>query len=252
MFAFDPQAPLDAEFVELFRADASDDADWSGTVLPPASSSADFVAQADAMGRDGFSYRGDFSFGDGSIVSLYDRRDGDAARPTYEAVAPAEGEEAALLQLNAQGARGYRTLGSLFFEDDGIRALYVRDAAGDDVYDYRSLPAATSPDAFLEQANSEGAAGYRYAGDVAYAPTPPFASLFVRDASSSGIYAYELAVPAGESADAFVRQAARFGDEGKLWIGDRTFDGTDPSAFRSVYVDLTQCDCEPQAGPFGL
>lgn len=125
-----------------------------------------WVARADARGADGYLYKGPYLVGL-TQVELFVRDTTRTATYRYEAL-PAElspSTDPLVAELNAQGARGFRWLGSQV-SGAGAFNTYVSDGTGV-TYRYEAVRAtgplgADSIEAFLTVLNSQAATGAQY------------------------------------------------------------------------------------------
>jgi hypothetical protein len=81
----------------------------------------------------------------------------------YEAFTSPTASAAFLSLLNAEGAQGYRFFSDMLFVAGGTsQSVFVNDSTA--TYSYELLVAAATPQAFITQANAQGARGFRFAG----------------------------------------------------------------------------------------
>ena len=164
---------------------------------------------------------GDSGAGGGGDTSYYSYR--------YEALPHATTNADFLSQLNTQGARGYRFLAALSLTPGQSTAhgVYVKD--GNSSYDYKMLEPQNTASGLLTQMNAEGANGYRYLGDyiVEFEGGDPLKpktrTLYVRDASQTARYNYELVTTGRAATDnEFLTQVNAQGAKGYWLVGGLT------------------------------
>ncbi len=205
--------------------------------LAPASSTPNFLTQANAQGASRFAFVGDNAFGDPlnpSIAAIYGRT---LALPTsylYQTVPPTNATATLLSQLNAQAALGYRYFGDQIY--GGVVASVLVKENNNATYSYMALSPANTEPAFLTLINSEGALGYQYQGNIGIdtgGGNFVFSSLFERNTTSPTTYSYE-SQPISASAAALVVQADTQGARQFLYRGGIAF-GTVVFVSRSLY-----------------
>lgn len=122
----------------------------------------------------------------------------DVYSPVYEVLTPASSQAAFLTQANAQGQRGFRYVGDNAFGSPGptiTSSVYVRDSLRPATYAYETLAPAANSAAFLEQANAQGARGYRFEGNLVKAgATFP---IYMKDESGAATFIYQMSEPGG-------------------------------------------------------
>ncbi|RKU03947.1 hypothetical protein C7H84_06715 [Burkholderia sp. Nafp2/4-1b] len=130
----------------------------------------------------------------------------------YEAL-PAASDAASFLTLvNGEGAKGYRYLSDTYYADErATRSIFVSDGAAP-TYTYQLQPAQADLAGLLNQANAQGAAGYRYEGPLTYG------DLYRKDGGTSATYTYVTAALPADPA-AFVTQANGQGQAGFWLVG---------------------------------
>jgi hypothetical protein len=131
----------------------------------------------------------------------------------YEAQPVAADQASFLTLVNSEGAKGYRYLGDYYYDGShgGSQSIFVNDGTAQS-YTYQLQAAAGSLTAFVSQANSQGASGYRYEGLLTYG------ELYRKDAGSSATYAYTTTgLPA--DTNAFLTQANGQGQSGYWFLG---------------------------------
>lgn len=125
----------------------------------------------------------------------------EAEEPEYKTVPASASFTALLIQLNAEGAAGYRRSGPrLFVTGLGSvnREVYVRDLQNPSTYQYQFDTVETAAIPFLAQLNNHGGEGFAFAGNYSVPGTPAERSIYESDASETVTYEYQL-VGAGSS-----------------------------------------------------
>lgn len=146
-----------------------------------------------------------------------------ASKFDYVALPDAASADAALAQMNAQGAKGYAyKSGMAFGSITDLRSLYVKDTSRSMSYSYERLPtsAATTRTAYESQLNAEGAKGFRSVGPL-FVGGDMF-NLYGKD-SSSATYTYTLRTATGQfgvaNGAALQQQVNELGAQGYLYLG---------------------------------
>jgi hypothetical protein len=145
---------------------------------------------------------------------------GAAASPgriEYEALPVVTTEEALRQQFNEQGARGFRYLTQLSFQDARSAAVFVRDS--NETFEYELLPAAADTLTLRAQLLGKSSAGYRWGALVG--PGHAY-SAFVRG-SAQGRFDLEALIWATTPISELVTQANQQGALGYSYAGHRTF-----------------------------
>ncbi|AIO35354.1 hypothetical protein DM39_4769 [Burkholderia cenocepacia] len=131
----------------------------------------------------------------------------------YEAQPLASDAASFLTLLNAEGAKGYRYLGDGAYSPPNgeVRSIFVNDGTAPTyTYQLQSNPADMT--SFVNQANAQGANGYRYEGPYSYG------YLYRKDGGSPATYSYvTTALPADPAA--FLAQANGQGQSGYWFLG---------------------------------
>lgn len=201
---------------------------------------ADLLAQLNQRGQQGYAYKGGYAFG--TTQSVFVKDSAKTATYTYENLtASVNGSVATqLAQLNEQGARGFRWLGtrSTSAAPMAFINLYVKDSTGPATYTYtaNSLGAAFSPangTALLAALQQGAADGSRFLGT--FLAGAESAMLFERPAGSSAAVVYSIESVSGTESLAQMLAAvnARAAEGEFFWSDLVTADG----AFHRVYVE---------------
>lgn len=141
----------------------------------------------------------------------------------YVALPDAGSADAALAQMNAQGAKGYAyKAGMAFGSVTDTRSLYVKDTSRSMTYSYERLPtsAATTRIDYEAQLNAQGAKGLRSVGPL-FVGSEMF-NLYGKD-SSATTYTYTLRTATGQfgvaNGAALQQQLDELGAQGYLYLG---------------------------------
>ena len=197
--------------------------------LIPASSTATFLAQANAEGASRFSFVGDNAFGDpfnSMVVSIYVRASSQSSTYVYQSMPLTNSAATFISQLNVQAALGYRYFGDQSYA--GVAASVLVKESNNAAYHYKSQPPADTATAFLALINNEGALGYQYQGNIGFdsgGGNFVFISLFSRNTANPTTYTYETA-PTSANAAALVTQANAQGARQFLYLGGIAFGTT--------------------------
>jgi FG-GAP-like repeat/FG-GAP repeat len=206
--------------------------------LPPAISTAGFIAQANAQGARGFAYVGGKNFGltfPTDARSVYAKN---LSRPllySYESLPTPTTSLALVLQLNAQGARGFRHQGDYLINGGVYITVYVNDSSGS-TFIYRERSRAANAAEFITLANVEGALGYSYYRDFGFqTDSGSFSSVSIFEKNNGGNSTFSFeALNFSDSALAFVTQANIQGTRSFRFLGN--FATGDLTQARSIYV----------------
>ncbi|KVK80138.1 hypothetical protein WS90_02030 [Burkholderia cepacia] len=131
----------------------------------------------------------------------------------YDAQPTAADQASFLTLLNSEGAKGYRYLGDYYYNasSGGSRSIFVNDGTAQ-TYTYQLQSTPGDWTTFLDQANTQGANGYRYEGPLTYG------YLYRKDGGSSATYTYTTTgLPADPNA--FLTQANGQGQSGYWFLG---------------------------------
>jgi hypothetical protein len=139
-----------------------------------------------------------------------------ARTPLYEACAYVTDRTALLVQLNAQGARGFQYISALLVGAEYIN-LYVKDQNTN--FTYQAMDTATTTNDLLVQLNGWGARGFRFDGVLTSG------TYYVRDNTASLSYSYELPT-APTTTSGFLTQANDRGASGFYFIFTYVLGGT--------------------------
>ena len=184
-FRFAGPYVVGSTFYNLYRKDAGSAATYAYTVLPAAASSIDFLAQANAQGVTGYYAAGATLMLGTSTVQLYERASPGTATYAYEAQPNPANDADFLAQLNEEGTRGYRFRTAFVFTD-GTKLVYEKDTSQAATFGYADIAPQTTSNAYITQANAQGAAGFVLIGDYVL-PSRTIRTLFAKPANCSGI-----------------------------------------------------------------
>jgi hypothetical protein len=165
------------EFVAVYVKDSSQSAAFSYETLTPASSPASFVSQANAEGARGYKWMTTYGFG-GEFVAVYVKDSSQSAAFSYETLTPASSPASFVSQANAEGARGYEWMTTYGFGGEFV-AVYVKDSSQSAAVGYKTLIPASTPAAFVSQANAEGAKGNTFITDYSFGGGSSIVSIYV-------------------------------------------------------------------------
>lgn len=154
------------ESLYLYRRQEASSATFSYRVLPAQSGGADYLAQANAQGAEGFfGFTPAYQVGN-AAVAIYGKRSDNTSTFVSELHESPASDEALLAVLNSAGARGFR-LRTPYFFTEGVRLLMTRDSSQPTRFSVLPRVPATNSVGFVAQANNEGAQGHAYQGDYA-------------------------------------------------------------------------------------
>lgn len=191
-------------------------------LLPRAEDSADsFLALVNAQGADGFRYVDDFAGVNNTPQSLF-IRDGLAPTYSYQLLPTTSTVQDLLQQADAEGANGYRYVGPTMLGGAPL-TLYRNDGGTSATYVYLAKAPASSPDAFVSEANSEGALGLWYVGPISVGGTQQ--DLFMGDAAATRTYGFQQ-LPAVTNQTDFMNQLDAQGAQGYRYKGQIALGGT--------------------------
>ena len=236
---------LGAEFA-LYAKSGS--ATYTYEVLAMPATIPDTLAQANAEGARGFArvspvMAGLSSGGIPNEVIIYRHTVGSSAVYTYEALTSPTTDADFLVQANAEGARGF-FFGSVAAEPGPVTAaFYGKDSTSTAVYAYTAQPLNTSSEAFLTQANAQGALGYRFYS--AYFFTGQSSSIYVKDTTQSAQFVFSDQDAVNHASD-YVVQANTQGANGLRVVGELQF-GSTPQVFYFLPKNCTGLLCNGQS-----
>lgn len=200
-----------------------------------AAASTDFagaLAAMNAQGAQGYAFLSTLGASQGTFGDFYVSDTAHAgARLEYATQPIAASADAALAQMNAQGAQGFLYKAPMAFSSGSdLRSLYVRDASRSNTYSYERQPitGAVSRAAFDAQLNAQGARGYRFFGPL-MAGSDSF-SLYGKDASAT-TYAYTVRDAGAANGAALLQQLNELGAQGFVYVGALLVEGSTVALF---------------------
>ena len=111
---------------------------------------------------------------------------------SYRSLTPAADTDSFATQTAAQGSAGYRYSSNLVFGTTE-REIHIRNNDAPASFEYRFQVPATTSAALVEQANTQGALGYRFRGNLAFSVSgdTQITAVYVRDSGVAADYVYE-------------------------------------------------------------
>jgi hypothetical protein len=211
--------------------------------VAPATSRAQFIANANSEGAQGFHYLSDFGFAGtpAEQISVFVKDAGTTW--SFEAQNPPVGSTAFLTQANAEGARGFRWAGLLAVNGDSFY-LYRKDNGSQATYTYQVLAQPTAKADYLTQINTQGASGFYNVAPFFSLGDSQVWSIYEKSSAGSSTYGYEIPALAADDAS-FTGQLNSEGARGFRFRTELFFsDGT-----VALYVkDLSQASSFSFAG----
>lgn len=113
--------------VLVYQKDTQGSATYGYEALGQPGSDADFLAQFEAQGARGFRFKTGYVFSDGTKL-LYEKDLSQSATFSYQNLQPAGNSADAIVQANAEGAKGNARVGDYMLPGGQIRTFYVRPA----------------------------------------------------------------------------------------------------------------------------
>lgn len=126
----------------------------------------------------------------------------------YEGLTPDTSRAQFLSSLNTQGAQGFRYLSDFAFTattPPDQTSAFVKDQSTTYSYELQNVTSGSA--AFLTQANSEGARGFRWAGELAVGTDTFF--VYRKDNNSVATYSYQVLAQPTNKADALSQANAQ-------------------------------------------
>lgn len=216
---------------------------YSYEIVAPATTAAEFVAQANAQGARGFQFAGPYSQG-----FLYRKNNNVSAAYSYFTEPSQPAAAKFLAQANAQGANGNRYVMEYAF-GSAFTSVYEKGASG--TYSFEVLANPVTDDAFLAQLNAQGAKGFRFQTPYVFsADGTAIANIYVKDTAQSATFSVLLRDYLNTSAP-MLAQANAEGAKGNALLGLYAL----PSgAFKNIYFNAANCTgllCDAR-NPFGF
>lgn len=204
----------------------------------------DTLAQANAEGARGFArvspvVAGLSSGGIPNEVIIYRHAVGSTAVYSYESLTAPTTDTDFLAQANAEGARGFFFNSVAAVPGPSTAAFYGKDSSSTAVYAYTTQPLNGSSEAFLTQANAQGALGYRFYS--AYFFTGQTSTVYVKDTTQSAQFVFSDQAAVDHSSD-YVVQANAQGANGLRLVGELQF-GSTPQVFYFLPKNCTGLLC---------
>ena len=225
-------------------------ATYTYEVLAMPGTLSDTLTQANAEGARGFArvspvMAGLSSGGIPNEVIIYRHTVGSSAVYTYESLTPPTTDADFLAQANAEGARGF-FFNSVAAEPGPLTAaFYGKDSSSTAIYAYTTQPLNGSSEAFLAQANAQGALGYLFFS--AYFFNGQTSTIYVKDTTQSARFVVSDQPAVTHTSD-YVSQANAQGNNGLRLTGELQF-GSTPQVFYVLPQNCTGLLCTPW-GPF--
>ena len=201
-----------------------------------------------AFGADGYIYvrRILTTANDGSNSSsgIFLKIDDSNSPYQYKLVADVQDTAPYLIQLNKQGAAGYRSKAYLFNGTQPFN-VYVRDASRPSAkYFHRYGRCVSNPDELFVQINRYGAQGYRLLGSLT---SVDFCTVYIKDTSKKPKFVYKM-VPQLTVIDDFLTKTNELGAQGYRYPGfiNTTLVSNGTISYQRIplyYRDKTQKDC---------
>ncbi|MDR2990363.1 MAG: hypothetical protein LBU72_00255 [Burkholderiaceae bacterium] len=171
----------------------------------------------------------------------------------YEALAsvddPMTGSTASFLtQVNAEGAKGYRYLSDDGFSNDAISSIFVNDGTVSS-YTYELIADPGNIPDLVIQANTEGAKGYRYEGELMIGAANY--SLYRQDNGSSATYTY-VADSVPTSATDWLVQADGRGQSGYWLVSPIGYGSTESNLYMKNNASSTTYTYDALTPPASL
>ncbi|WP_280813710.1 hypothetical protein [Variovorax sp. TBS-050B] len=184
---------VNGSFLHIFRKDGDAPSTYSYRAEPPAATKADYLAQANAQGAEGYYPSVPmFQFGVSASRAIYEKNtSGSAIYATELGEVPGSASDA-MAQFEERGSRGFRFRG-LYGFSDGTVHLYVKDTSQAATFNYQALEPQAGMAALIAQANAQGAAHFGLIGPILL-PGGTATSLYFKPNGCAGSL---MCVPAG-------------------------------------------------------
>jgi hypothetical protein len=208
-----------------------------------------FATQLNTQGAERYRFEGVLASG-----SYFVRDENSNRTYSYRLLATPDTANDFLTQANAQGVDGYYFLLPYFI--GGASYMIYEKESGSSTYAYALQPSTeqnATPDAFVTQANTQGANGYKFR--TSYQFGDGSRNVYVKDTSQSATFAWKHN-PNVTTVGALVTQANSEGANAYAYLGARVFFPlglASPSETRILYFKPMNCLgsvlCSPR-GPF--
>jgi hypothetical protein len=149
---------VNGDIFYIYRKNNATPGTFSYRTVAMATSKADFLAQANSQGADGFYNVSPAFVAGGTSVAIYEKNSATGATYGYEVADFAGSDDAYLAQLNERGGRGFRYRTEYVFPDGG-GVIYAKDLSQPATFSFYGLAPEGNSTAFIQQANTEGAKG---------------------------------------------------------------------------------------------
>ncbi len=169
----DIENPIYPEQRIAYLRPSIDPGTYEYSLAPAHVSASAFLSITNSMGDQGWRYITLLASNGGQtppptdpiIESLFVRRIGSASKYSYELGPKQASTSAALLQINSQGSRQFRYLGSISFGTFpalDFREVYAKDTGSPVNYTVEALPYQSTPVGIISQADAQGTRGFTY------------------------------------------------------------------------------------------
>lgn len=149
----------------LYRKESNSSAAYSYRADPMPASKADYLAQANALGAQGYYNTAPFMQFGAEARSVFEKDTAGNATYGYELGEFASSEAEAMAQLDEKGSRGFRFRGPASFPDGGAQT-YVKDLSQAATFSYEALDLQPTMAAQITQANTQGARNFGLVGPI--------------------------------------------------------------------------------------
>lgn len=154
----------------LYRKESDSNATYSYRADPMPGSKAEYLAQANALGTQGYyNTAAFFQFG-AEDRSVFEKDTTGNATYGYELGEFTNGEAEGMAQFNEKGSRGFRFRGPASFTDGGAQT-YVKDLSQSATFSYEALDTQPTMAALITQANAQGARNFGFLGPLSVGST---------------------------------------------------------------------------------
>lgn len=170
-----------------------------------------------SYGGAGYRYWGDYVITN-STTSLF-AKPANSRKYQYEKATTTTSLSTFLNTANSEGARGYRYVGDLMFQD-GTYSLFATDTTAAATYSYEALAPQSTSSSFVQQLNSEASKGFKYKGDYVFSGVT--SSIYVKDGVSSTLQ-YAVAPATATHVTDFISMANSQGAIGYRFLNYYSF-----------------------------
>lgn len=170
---------------DLYRKDGGSSATYTYTATGQPADVNAFLAQANGQGQSGYWFVGPMMVG-AVQANVYMKNNASNATYTYDALTSTSTVDDFIAQANSEGAKGYRAKGAMVF-GTATSWVYVKDQTQSPTFSYQSATIQSTGASFVQQANTFGAQGTAYLGDIALgSPAPVMASFYFTPKNCTG------------------------------------------------------------------